>query len=193
MRLYCLGDSLTWGEGVHRSQVWTGLLAAESGWEVINCGVSGDTTGGMLVRLQPILGSVKQDPAESTVLLLGGSSDILYSGTDQTARANLGAMVQQLLAAGVLPLVGLPLPIDSANAPKTLRSVLDFENAAWVQQDYLNWTRKFCCALGVPVIDFASLFVDGSGELRHDLLLDGLYPNPEGHQKMAALLKKTLL
>ena len=52
MRLICIGDSLTFGYGVHLSQRWTRLCAQETGWELVNEGINGDTTGGMLARMQ---------------------------------------------------------------------------------------------------------------------------------------------
>ena len=52
MKLICIGDSLTFGYGVRPSQRWTRLCAQETGWEIVNEGISGDTTGGMLVRLR---------------------------------------------------------------------------------------------------------------------------------------------
>ena len=51
MKLICLGDSLTFGYGVRASQRWTHLCAQHTGWKIVNEGVSGDTTGGMLARL----------------------------------------------------------------------------------------------------------------------------------------------
>ena len=52
MKLICIGDSLTFGYGVHLSQRWTQLCAQETGWELVNEGINGDTTGGMLARMQ---------------------------------------------------------------------------------------------------------------------------------------------
>ena len=52
MKLICIGDSLTFGYGVRPFQRWTRLCAQETGWEIVNEGISGDTTGGMLVRLR---------------------------------------------------------------------------------------------------------------------------------------------
>ena len=49
MKLICIGDSLTFGYGVRPSQRWTRLCAQETGGEIVNEGISGDTTGGMLV------------------------------------------------------------------------------------------------------------------------------------------------
>lgn len=57
MKLICIGDSLTFGYGVRPSQRWTRLCAQETGWEIVNKGISGDTTGGMLVRLRAAGGS----------------------------------------------------------------------------------------------------------------------------------------
>ena len=36
MEIICLGDSLTYGYGVRRSQCWTELAARESGWTLRN-------------------------------------------------------------------------------------------------------------------------------------------------------------
>ena len=55
MELICLGDSITYGYGVKRSQRWTDLAEAESGWKLHNYGVCGDTCGGMLARLRELL------------------------------------------------------------------------------------------------------------------------------------------
>lgn len=57
MKLICIGDSLTFGYGVRPSRRWTRLCAQETGWEIVNEGISGDTTGGMLVRLRAAGGS----------------------------------------------------------------------------------------------------------------------------------------
>ena len=93
MELICIGDSLTFGYGVRRNERWTALAAEESGWTLRNCGVSGDTTGGMLLRLREILCGLDERRDERCFLLLGGCNDIFYSGSDAAARANMAAMV----------------------------------------------------------------------------------------------------
>ena len=53
MKIICMGDSITYGHGLsHLSQRWTDLVAARTGHALVNRGVSGDTTGGMLSRCQ---------------------------------------------------------------------------------------------------------------------------------------------
>ena len=68
MKLICIGDSLTFGYGVRPSQRWTRLCAQETGWEIVNEGISGDTTGGMLVRLRALLA---ERPLDAVALFIG--------------------------------------------------------------------------------------------------------------------------
>ena len=83
MKLICLGDSLTFGYGVRASQRWTHLCAQHTGWKIVNEGVSGDTTGGMLARLAarvlPELRSGSADELFQRILLMGGTNDVFLS------------------------------------------------------------------------------------------------------------------
>ena len=47
MRMICIGDSLTYGFGVPVESSWVEILNRESRAQVINKGISGDTSGGM--------------------------------------------------------------------------------------------------------------------------------------------------
>ncbi len=191
-KLFCLGDSVTFGYGVRPSQRWTGIMAREHGWEVVNEGVNGDTTGGMLARLHVrVLPEMKQEllgGGRPHVLLMGGSNDIFYSGSDTPARANIGAMVHQMLSAGILPMVGIPLPVAPAFAPEAWAAVVDFSAAAEGLTNYCAWLKRFCAAFGVPYVDFRTDFLTPDGGAREELLLDGLHPTPEGHRLMVARL-----
>ena len=188
-RLYCLGDSLTFGYGVSPRERWLNLLPESIPWRLINRGVCGDTTGGMLVRLRELLCAA---PPARAVLLMGGTNDIFYSGTDTGARANMGAMIQQLLTAGALVLVGIPMPIVPGWHPEEWGAVVDFAAAEELLRRYTDWLRAYCAAFHVPTVDFASAFLAEDGSLRRELYLDGLHPSPEGHRLMAWLLCKRL-
>lgn len=50
MKIVCLGDSLTYGFGVSRSNSWTNIVNEETRLEIVNKGINGDTTSGMLAR-----------------------------------------------------------------------------------------------------------------------------------------------
>ncbi len=185
--LICLGDSLTFGLRVPHSQTWPRLVAAQTGMEVKNRGISGDTTGGMLARLQNLSHTV--DQGEMPVLLiLGGSNDIFYAGTDAGARANLGAIVHQAMAAHMLPVVGTPLPICPEDAPQAWADLADFSKAAQQLEAYARWLKTFCQAFQIPLVDFRQDFFSPEGTVRRELLLDGLHPNAQGHALMAKRL-----
>ena len=194
MDLICLGDSLTFGLGVRRSRCWTALFAAESGWNVWNRGISGDTTGGMLVRLhRDVLTALGEDRSQCRVLVMGGTNDILFSGTDTGARANLTAMVYQLKACGVQPMVGIPLPVDWTRVPEKWKELVDFQTAAAQVQAYAEWLRAYCRGSGSLAVDFAADFYRPDGQLCQEMLWDGLHPSEAGHSKMAERLVRLLL
>lgn len=197
MKLICIGDSLTFGYGVHLSQRWTRLCAQEAGWELVNEGINGDTTGGMLARMQGgVLAELREGGLGADrpyVLLMGGSNDVLfYSGSDAAARENMGAMIHQLFSVGVLPMVGIPLPADAPHAPRAWAAAVDFEAAERTMKGYCAWLKRYCTAFGVPYIDFCADFLSPDGSIRLELLLDGLHPTPEGHRLMARQLSAQL-
>ena len=190
--IICIGDSLTYGYGVHRAQCWTKLTEEMSGWTIVNRGVCGDTTGGMLVRMREILREGIGEKNERCFLLMGGCNDILYSGSNEGAKENMAAMVHQLLSEGELPLVAIGPGIADGSFLSRWPDLVDFPNAIEKAEKYYEWLERFCRCVGVEVIDFRPDFRDRDGEWRKELYLDGLHLNPEGHSVMAKRLAKVL-
>lgn len=191
MELYCLGDSLTFGYGVSYPQRWIHLAAEESGWKLINMGISGDTAGGMLARLQTQLLPKLVQQRGGYVLLMGGCNDIFYAGSAVPARAAMGGMVHQLLTAGAYPIIGSPLPLCVEDVPQEWSCVVDFPEAAKMIADYHRWCAAFCRAFSIPFIDFYDDFLhDGTPD--RTLYLDGLHPTPDGHRRIARRVSQTL-
>ncbi len=94
--LLVLGDSLAAGYGVDESQAFPSLLrgkieAAGLGFEVVNAGVSGDTTAGGLRRLNWLL----RRPVDVVLVELGGNDGLRGLPPDAT-RSNLLAIVEGL-------------------------------------------------------------------------------------------------
>ena len=192
MELICIGDSLTFGYGVRRSERWTNLAAAESGWTLRNCGLSGDTTGGMLLRLREILAEPGGRSDERFFLLMGGCNDIFYSGRREGAQENMAAMVHQLFAAGEAPIVALGPGLGGVNYPHSWLSLADLPAAEALVRDYDEWLERFCEAFGVRMIDFRRDFRDAAGRPRSELYLDGLHPNEQGHRVMAERVARVI-
>jgi len=187
--LYCLGDSLTFGLGVRRQERWTSLADQASVHQIVNMGCNGDTTGGMLARLNTqVLSGHTPRQEVPRVLIMGGSNDIFYSGSAAPARADMGAIIHQTMSAGLQPIVGIPLPLDPALAPEKWAHVVDFPRAARLLDEYAQWLKDFCAAFSVGVVDFREDFLRPDGSVREELFLDGLHPNREGHRLMAQRL-----
>jgi acyl-CoA thioesterase-1 len=107
-RVLALGDSLTAGLGLQREAAFPARLegalrAGGHGVEVIDAGVSGDTTAGGLARLEWTL-SGPGGPPDAVIVELGANDGL--RGLDPAAtRANLDAIVGRLKGAGVRVLV----------------------------------------------------------------------------------------
>ena len=190
--IICLGDSLTYGYGVRRAQCWTELAAEMSGWNVVNRGICGDTTGGMLVRLREILREEIGERDERCFLLMGGCNDIFFSGSSTGARENMAAMAHQLFAEGEMPLIAVGPGIADGSYPSMWSDLVDFPEAGKVIRQYYEWLERFCSSFGVRMIDFRGDFRDREGKVRAELYLDGVHLNPEGHRVMAERVAKVL-
>lgn len=187
MELICLGDSITYGYGVRTASRWSTLVGQALGCPVSNYGISGDTTGGMLARLNAeVMPRLREQPLgrKATVLLMGGVNDIFYSGTDTGARANMGAMVQQVLTAGGRCVVLSPLAVDFPAVPRAWQEVMRPDNKAMIER-YRDWHRTFCHAFGVPYVELYDTLCGPDGAPRSALYLDGLHPTAEGHRLLA--------
>lgn len=192
MDLICIGDSLTFGYGVRRAQRWTTLAEEETGWTLHNYGVCGDTTGGMLVRLRELLRQLPGRADERRFLLMGGGNDIFFSGTSANARANMAAMAHQLFAAGEAPIIAVAPDLAGGEYPDNWSVLVNFRQAEQSMREYNFWLEHFCDAFGVRMLDFRRDFLNSAGTPRHELYLDGLHPNAEGHRVMAARVVRVI-
>ena len=187
MELICLGDSLTYGYGVRSAQRWSTLVGQALQCEVTNLGICGDTTGGMLARLNTeIMPKLRNRTLGQRpfVLLMGGVNDIFYSGTDTGARANMGAMLQELLTAAARCVLLSPLAVSfdtlTPEWREMIRPACETQIAA-----YHSWQAAFCRTFHVPYIELYDLLRGPDGKPLPELYLDGLHPTAEGHRLMA--------
>ena len=101
LQIVALGDSNTAGFGVGRGSAFPALLEASlraSGYEVqvANRGISGDTTGGMLDRLDDAV-----LPGTRIAIVQGGYNDRRRGVSAEAAEANIEAILARLRARGV--------------------------------------------------------------------------------------------
>jgi acyl-CoA thioesterase-1 len=111
--IVAFGDSLTAGLGVPRQQTYPALLAERLrregfDYQVVNAGVSGDTTSGGLRRVESVL---RRQP--EIVIIEFGANDGLRGQPLELMRKNLTAMIERFQDAGVkVVLTGMRLPAN---------------------------------------------------------------------------------
>jgi len=167
-RIVAIGDSLTAGYGLPAGEGFVPQLDAwlaahgHAGAEVVDMGVSGDTTAGGRARLDWALA----DGADAVIVALGGN-DMLRGIMPEASRANLEAMLQALDARGMpVLLVGMQAPMNFGPDYKADFDAMYPELAA--RHDALLYPFFLEGLVGVP-----ALFQD-----------DGLHPNAEGVARM---------
>ena len=113
--IVAFGDSLTEGVGAVQEHSYPSILAKLSGLNVINAGVSGETTGEGLLRLPEVI--ERYQP--SLLILLEGGNDILRNKSATTIQKNLDSMITIALEKGIqVVLIGVPEKrLFSSSAP----------------------------------------------------------------------------
>ncbi|MDR2825740.1 MAG: GDSL-type esterase/lipase family protein [Deltaproteobacteria bacterium] len=190
MKIVCLGDSLTYGYEVRRSRVWTTLTAKKSGALVLNRGISGITTTGMLGNFHR---DVIAEDAD-VVLLMGGANDILFNLDAEGAEKNLDIMAQRAMAAGIHTFIGIPSPLCPPIREDWL-AMVDFAAALPIYAAYIKRLYAFVREQNYAVVDFCSAILSKAKENNlplRSLLTDGVHLNEQGHQIFADCFLQTL-
>ena len=108
--ILALGDSLTAGYGADATAAYPAVLAGLTGWQIINGGVSGNTSAQALARLPALM---RRQP--QLVLVSIGGNDFLRKVPEADTRSNIRQIVQQIKAAGV-PAVLVAVPYFTTGA-----------------------------------------------------------------------------
>jgi acyl-CoA thioesterase-1 len=176
-RVVFLGDSLTAGLGVERSEAFPALVAekiraASLPFEVENAGLSGDTSAGGLRRIDWLL----QRRIDLLVIELGANDGL--RGLDlKSMKANLQAIIDKTKAKNPqvkIVLAGMQVPPN-----------LGPEYASGFQRVY----NELAAENKATLIPFLLEGVGGHRELNQP---DLIHPTPAGHRIIADLVWRTL-
>lgn len=178
-RILAMGDSLTAGAGVKAAdslpaQLKRRLIDDGFDVEVIQAGISGDTTTGGLARLDYTLDS---GPIDLVILELG-ANDMLNGHDPAVTRANLDQILATLKGRGINVL--LCQMVSTRNFGQAYKKAFD--------SIYPDLARKY----GLTMIPFLLEGIWGHPEL----VVDGVHPNAEGVakivRKISPIVEKTL-
>jgi acyl-CoA thioesterase-1 len=167
-RVVFLGDSLTAGLGLDEAQAYPAVVERELRQEgvavqVVNAGVSGDTSAGGLSRLPWLLG---QRP-DVVVVALGANDGLRALPVEETEK-NLREIVRRSQAAGArVLLVGMRIPPNYGP-----------DYAGRFEAMY----PRIAADLNVPLVPFLLEGVGGEQSLNQ---ADGLHPTAGGQEVLA--------
>ena len=188
--LVCLGDSLTYGYGVRRSLVWPTLVAKESGARILNRGVNGLLTDGMLASFSRDVISRKPD----AVLLMGGANDIMSGLNPEYPLKNMIGMAKQAENADIVPLVGIPIPFCPP-IREDWTETTDFPTLIPVYETYAASLRNLAMENTCVIVDFRNAMtehIQKTGFAPQSLYLDGIHLNEDGHRLFAQTLVRVM-
>ncbi|MFO0770753.1 MAG: arylesterase [Nitrospiraceae bacterium] len=174
-RIVAFGDSLTAGFGVSQDQAYPSQLESKLAslgydYEVVNAGVSGETTAGGLRRVGWIL---KSKP-RLVVLELGGNDGLRGLSLSET-RSNLDTIIRKLKEAHVqVVLAGMKLPPNYGE-----------EYTRQFEAIY----RELASRHHLPFVPF---FLEGVGGKSGLNQADGIHPTAEGHRIIAETVLQTV-
>jgi len=175
-RIVCLGDSLTAGLGLSSTaQAYPALLEgrlkqAGFDYDVINAGVSGDTSAGGVRRLDwSLQGDVR------VLIVALGANDGLRGLPPSELQANLETIVSTAKKRHVLVLLlGMEAPPNFGPG---------------YTRDFRAVYRQVAAARSVPLIPFFLEGVAGVGRLNQS---DGIHPTEEGQKRIAETIWRDL-
>ena len=99
-----LGDSLTYGYGASPAESYPAQLQKLTGWDIINGGISGDTSAQALSRLPALL----QRQPKLVIISIGGN-DFLRKFPEAETRANIAKIIEGVQKENIpTVLVGVP-------------------------------------------------------------------------------------
>lgn len=208
-----LGDSLAAGVGAPPGEGYVDLVHAavadgSPGLELVNLGVSGETTGsvlapgGQLERAEAVLRE-RGDAVRLVTVDLGANDGWgcllrrdpgCLSRTLEDVEANLGEVLDRLRAAGGedLPVVGMdyyvPLPPAVLDDPAALERVLD------LSERFRDGLRGVYAAYDVPVAAVGEAYGGSDAGRVRELACDytlmcgpvtDIHPSPAGHRVIA--------
>ena len=164
-RVVCFGDSLTRGYGATQGMDYPARLEEMTGIEIINSGVSGNTTAGGLARLEDDVLAFEPD----VVLITLGGNDLKNRVSVDMARANLIRIIQRIQAAGAMVVLGgIDIPLYGKGYAKMYESL----------------ARQTGSVLVPNILE--DIF--GNSEF----MSDSIHPNDKGYEIMAGYFYKSL-
>ena len=133
------GDSITYGTGAGGALNYPAYLSHDTGWQVVNAGVPGDTAHGARDRIGPLL---TQHRPEMVIVELGGN-DFLRQRPPGQVKEDLRAILRDIAEADALVVL---LAARIINKPPNIRFAYGYQKADTVAATILSFVIFFAGA-----------------------------------------------
>jgi lysophospholipase L1-like esterase len=181
VELLLMGDSITdfWrnAEGAYAGKPVLDEYFGQ--WQIANFGIAGDTTQGVIYRLQNGEG---EGFTPRAIMLMIGTNNTRANSAAEIAEG-VGAIVldmrtrwpgAKILLLGVFPRGGANDPARGTIAEINQR------------------IAKLHDGQSVHYLDIGKVFLDGNGDIPREVMSDGLHPSTEGYRRWAEAVKEPL-
>jgi len=173
-KLVCLGDSLTEGYDINPLDNWVHLLDKQAPYSVINSGISGDTTAGMLARMDNMV--VSHNP--SHMMIMGGTNDLSIGLTAEQVLANYIGITKYAKRLQIECIIGIPTPIHIDADSLGDGYYIDTNKFITEYNRLVKFLRTYAKRQDFLLINFSTNMP------AHYFLADGVHPNKVGQQEM---------
>ena len=185
MSIVCIGDSLTFGYGVNKSENWVSLIAKRIEGKIINKGIPGDTTCEMKERFKKDV--VNYNPAK--VLIMGGTNDIFSEVDIDTIFKNIKSMVEMSETNNIVPIILIPLPVKKDILIKLMFEDMDYKKVDEQLVELRNLLINYGNEKNITSIDLGNI-LSKTINIEEYFLADGIHVSKEIHKEMAEIIYK---
>lgn len=189
-KIVCLGDSITYGYPDGPQFSWVTAVAEATGYPFINRGISGETTGQMLVRFDQDV--VNEEPAY--VIFAGGHNDGWMGVSQSEVQENILNVVKQSFDNGICPILVLPSPLNTEQMLQHYEGTREEAHRYFTKLEQTRqWIRQYAQNRGLLTLDFHTpLLAVNSDQGAPQYLLDGGHPTHQGYRILGDAVIKQL-
>lgn len=180
MNIVCIGDSLTFGYGIRKIDSWCSLLDNIPSFNVINKGINGDSSVGILSRFYEDVLTL----TPSLCIIMCGSNDILANRSVRSILDNVHLMVEDCKTQGIIPLIMSPPKIYSTLATKLWSNNINYDIINSNLEILSNELSSYCTFQNIKFIDIYNLL-----PYKKIYFTDGLHISEEGNRYIYMLVK----
>lgn len=176
-RIGCIGDSLTYGYGCSNECCWVSMLEnSKRSCQIINLGINGDTTVGMMNRFI-------EDTVNNNVniaIIMGGINDLMHNRKIENILKNIEIIVHEAKENNIVPIIIGPIYILEAKAKILWDEYCDYKRVNLDVEKYNDMLKEFSNRNDIKFIELLDEF--SRYDIKSNLYTDGVHLTERGNE-----------